>query len=100
MNKQDYKNLQDKIRSEYESAKRLAHDIWILSDNEGDDNEKWFFELGFISGLNFNSDGTLRNQKFAGLRNGKIVEFSNDRLSLNHDHIDQIIEIKLNKNDN
>jgi hypothetical protein len=62
MNKQDYKNLQDKIKSEYESAKRLAHDIWILSDNEGDDNERWFFELGFISGLNFNSDGSLRDK--------------------------------------
>jgi len=33
--------------------------------------------------------------KFAGLRNGKIVEFSNDKLSLCHDHIDQIIEIEL-----
>jgi hypothetical protein len=36
--------------------------------------------------------------KYAGLRNGKIVEFSNDRLSLNHDHIDQIVEIELNTN--
>jgi hypothetical protein len=35
--------------------------------------------------------------KYAGLRGGKIVEFSNDRLSLNHDHIDQIIEIELDK---
>lgn len=34
-------------------------------------------------------------KKFAGLRNGKIVEFANDKLSLNHDHIDQIVEIKL-----
>ena len=33
--------------------------------------------------------------KYAGLRNGKIVEFANDKLSLNHDHIDQIIEIEL-----
>lgn len=36
--------------------------------------------------------GTL---KYAGLRNGKIVEFANDKLSLNHDHIDQIIPIEL-----
>jgi hypothetical protein len=35
--------------------------------------------------------------KFAGLRNGKIVEFSNDRLALNHDHIDQILDIHLDK---
>jgi hypothetical protein len=36
-----------------------------------------------------------RNTKYAGLRNGKIVEFSNDKLSLNHDHIDEIVEIQL-----
>jgi len=40
---------------------------------------------------------TIGEKKFAGLRNGKIVEFSNDRLDLNHDHIDQIIEIQLDK---
>jgi hypothetical protein len=40
---------------------------------------------------------TVAEKKFAGLRNGKIVEFSNDRLDLNHDHIDQIFEIQLDK---
>jgi len=40
--------------------------------------------------------GTDKDIKYAGLHNGKIVEFSNDKLSLNHDHIDQIIEIELN----
>lgn len=38
-----------------------------------------------------------KRKKYAGLRNGKIVEFSNDKLSLNHDHIDQIIEIELDE---
>lgn len=43
------------------------------------------------------SDADTQPFKFAGLRNGKIVEFSNDKLSLNHDHIDQIIEIELDE---
>ena len=41
------------------------------------------------------SDADIQPFKFAGLRNGKIVELANDKLSLNHDHISQIVEIEL-----
>ena len=61
MNKKLYQ-LKQKIQSEYESARRLANDVWVDMDNKENDNEKWFFELGFISGLNYNSDGTLRQR--------------------------------------
>jgi hypothetical protein len=52
------------------------------------------FELRALADFIYESIG---EKKFAGLRNGKIVEFSSDRLSLNHDHIDQIVEIELDK---
>ena len=60
--KQNNQKLTEKIKSEYESVRRLANDIWLDMDNEGNENDKWFFELGFISGLNYNSDGTLRKR--------------------------------------
>jgi hypothetical protein len=40
---------------------------------------------------------TFDRFKYAGLRNGKIVEFAKDKLALNHDHIDQIVEITINE---
>jgi hypothetical protein len=37
----------------------------------------------------------VENYSWAGLRNGVIIELSSDSLSLHHDHIDEIIPIKL-----
>lgn len=54
--------LLDKIRQNYESARQIAKDVWITMDNEGDANDYYYFECGFISGLNYNFDGSLREE--------------------------------------
>lgn len=52
--------IDDKIKDEYEDALKLAREIWIVSDSEGNSNDKYFFECGFVSGLKYNIDGSLR----------------------------------------
>ena len=57
--------IDDTIKDEYEAALKLAREIWIVSDSDGNSNDKYFFEYGFVSGLKYNIDGSLRkiNQK-------------------------------------
>lgn len=40
-----------KIKEQYEKAKALAKEIWDEGDHEGDSNDRYYFETGFISGL-------------------------------------------------
>jgi hypothetical protein len=58
-------------------------------------NIDWAYLWGEHKDCGHGSQFVRKDIKYAGLRDGKIVEFSNDKLSLNHDHIDQIIEIEL-----
>jgi hypothetical protein len=41
----------NKMKEQYEKAKALAKEIWDDGDHEGDANEKYYFETGFIAGL-------------------------------------------------
>lgn len=67
----------------------LVANLLLLADEEyGETQTKIILEAASML-------ENLGNFKYAGLHNGKIVEFANDKLSLNHDHIDQIIEIEL-----
>lgn len=41
----------EKIKEQYEKAKVLAKDTWDEGDHEGDSNDRYYFETGFIAGL-------------------------------------------------
>ena len=41
----------EKIKEQYEKAKALAKDTWDEGDHEGDSNDRYYFETGFIAGL-------------------------------------------------
>lgn len=41
----------EKIKEQYEKSKTLAKDAWDEGDHEGDSNDRYYFETGFIAGL-------------------------------------------------
>ena len=41
------------IKERYNLAKKLAKDIWIEGDHEGTPNDFYYFECGFVAGLNY-----------------------------------------------
>jgi len=41
------------IRTKYEQAKKLAEEVWIDGDYEGNDNEFYYFQCGFVAGMNY-----------------------------------------------
>jgi hypothetical protein len=60
MNSQETLN---KIKEQYDKAKALAKEIWDDGDHEGDANEKYYFETGFIAGLACGLKQNLENIK-------------------------------------
>lgn len=48
------------IKRDYEAARKLAREIWLISDADGNNNDRYFYECGFVAGLNYNIDGSLR----------------------------------------
>ena len=47
------KELLEKIKQHYSEARHLAKELWITMDNEGDENDYYYFECGFVAGLNY-----------------------------------------------
>lgn len=47
------KDLIDKMKQHYSEAKHLAKEMWITMDNEGNNNDYYYFECGFVAGLNY-----------------------------------------------
>ena len=47
------KELVDKMKQHYSEARHLAKEMWISMDNEGDNNDYYYFECGFVAGLNY-----------------------------------------------
>jgi hypothetical protein len=41
------------IKERYESAKKLAQEMWIDGDHEGNDNDFYYFQCGFVAGMNY-----------------------------------------------
>lgn len=60
MNKTWQDKQKESIQSGYYRAKELAREIWLAGDHEGNQNDFYYFECGFVSGLNYllNPDGS------------------------------------------
>jgi hypothetical protein len=43
------------IHANYESSKKLAEEIWLHGDYEGTPNDFYYFQCGFVAGLNYES---------------------------------------------
>jgi len=41
------------IKENYESAKKLAQTLWLDGDHEGNANDFYYFECGFVAGMNY-----------------------------------------------
>ena len=55
--------LLNKMRQHYSEARQLAKEIWITMDNEGDKNDYYYFECGFVAGLNYSDSEKYKIQK-------------------------------------
>lgn len=51
------------IKQNYERAKKLAREIWLDGDNEGNPNDYYYFECGFVAGLNYSDSEKYKSQK-------------------------------------
>ena len=47
------KKLVEKMKQHYSQARPLAKEPWISMDNEGNNNDYYYFECGFVAGLNY-----------------------------------------------
>jgi hypothetical protein len=43
------------IRQKYESAKKIAEEVWLDGDYEGTHNDFYYFQCGFAAGMNYES---------------------------------------------
>jgi hypothetical protein len=41
------------IKERYESAKKLAQELWLDGDHEGTPNDLYYFQCGFVAGMNY-----------------------------------------------
>jgi len=46
-------NELDIIKERYESAKKLAKELWLKGDNEGNPKDFFYFQCGFVAGMNY-----------------------------------------------
>jgi hypothetical protein len=47
------------IKTGYSRSRELAKTIWIDGDHEGTPNDFYYFECGFVAGLNFQRNQAL-----------------------------------------
>jgi hypothetical protein len=53
MNKTWQQKQKEMVQSGYNRAKELAKEIWIEGNHEGNPNDFYYFECGFVAGLNY-----------------------------------------------
>jgi hypothetical protein len=51
------------IKERYESAKKLAQELWLDGDNEGTPNDFYYFQCGFVAGMNYQNNERYKSQK-------------------------------------
>jgi hypothetical protein len=59
MNKTWQQKQKEIIQSGYNQAKELAKTIWIDGDHEGTPNDFYYFQCGFVAGLNYQRNKAL-----------------------------------------
>ena len=59
MNKTWQQKQLEYIQEKYESSKKLAEEIWLNGDYEGTANDFYYFQCGFVAGLNYQRLQTL-----------------------------------------
>ena len=47
------------IKSGYSHSKELAKEIWIEGDHEGNSNDFYYFQCGFVAGLDYQINQAL-----------------------------------------
>ena len=53
MNKTWQQKQKESIQSGCDRAKELAQEIWLAGDHEGTSNDFYYFQCGFVAGLNY-----------------------------------------------
>jgi hypothetical protein len=53
MNKTWQQKQKEIVQSGYNRAKELAREIWMDGDHEGTPNDFYYFQCGFVAGLNY-----------------------------------------------
>ena len=48
------------IKERYENAKKLAQELWLDGDHEGNDNDFYYFQCGFVAGMNYTDNKKYR----------------------------------------
>jgi hypothetical protein len=48
------------IKQKYERAKELAEEFWLDGDHEGNNNDFYYFQCGFVAGINY--ENTKQNK--------------------------------------
>ena len=51
------------IKRDYEAARKLAREIWLISDSDGNSNDRYFYECGFVAGLNYANSEKYKSDK-------------------------------------
>ena len=71
------------VQSGYSRAKELAKEIWIEGEHEGTPNDYYYFQCGFVAGLNYQRLQAL--EKLSELDQELGLEWTT-KLSVKDDH--------------
>jgi hypothetical protein len=67
MRTQQMQNWQKKqleyVQQKYESAKKIAQELWLDGDYEGTPSDFYYFQCGFVAGINYEDIQRNKDQK-------------------------------------
>lgn len=55
--------MKEIIQSNYEKAKQLAEELWLNGDHQGTPNDLYYFQCGFVAGMNYSDDDKYKSLK-------------------------------------
>jgi hypothetical protein len=68
MKNENWKKKQlEYIQSKYESSKKLAEEVWLDGNYEGNFSDFYYFQCGFAAGMNYNEKRLEALQKLSDL---------------------------------
>jgi hypothetical protein len=62
MNNSSQKQL-EYIKETYDSSKKLAQEVWMDGDYDGNSSDFYYFQCGFVAGMNYKQRATSKLQK-------------------------------------